>query len=104
LSSSLPTTAPGIIFADTTSGTLYVAADLNGDGTADAWTLVSGGGAGTPGLPEATGATGAQGLSGAGEVSGTGVPMGAATPGNIYVDNSNGYIYLYGFWHVGKTN
>ena len=93
---SLATTAPGIIFADTTSGTLYVAADLDGNGIADAWTLVSGGGAGTPGATGATGATGAQGpqgLPGSGVVSGTGVPMAAATPGSIYIDQSTGETY-----------
>ena len=88
---SLATTAPGIIFADTTSGTLYVAADLNGDGTADAWTLVSGGGEGPQGPqgPQGSrGPQGPQGLSGSGVVSGTGAPAGAATPGSIYIDQS----------------
>ena len=122
---SAPTTAsvadyaPGILYANTVNGDLYVAVDRNSDGTSDAWDKVNssggggGGGGSTPGPagaagpvgaagpPGAIGLTGPAGPTGTGIVSGTGIPTaGTVTPtaGSIYVDQNTG-----GLWTVSGT-
>jgi len=82
---------PGMLYADTSKGRLYMAVDEDGDGVTDRWTVLIGGGSGGGG---SQGPAGPQGPAGVGVLSGTGAP-GATTaaPGSVYVDQSTGAVY-----------
>lgn len=99
---------PGMLYADTTSGRLYMAIDSDNDGIANRWSPLAGsgggGGGGSVGPQGSSGPQGPQGLqgpqgpqgpAGSGVVSGTGAPGTlTASPGTVYVDQSTGTLYI----------